>query len=227
MQMQETPQQVMLEPQQPAEYCVIWMHGLGADGYDFIAVAQHMARQMDCSKVRFIFPHATIQPVTMAAGESMRSWYDILSASPRRVVDPAQLLTSVKRIQALIQEQVDSGIDSRHIALVGFSQGGAVAYETASMSQLPLAALAALSTYIPLGHSHDPFNMTAANNQLPIFIGHGNRDGVVPAQLGEEAMKRLSGHGSQPQWHSYPMQHEVCVAEINDLCDFLQHAWQA
>ncbi len=222
MQMQETQDQVILEPQHAATHCIIWMHGLGADGYDFIAVAQHMARQMDLSSTRFLFPHAPVQPVTFAAGESMRSWYDILAANPRRLVEPNSLNHSVERISNLIQQQVADGVPSQNIFLVGFSQGGAVAWQTASEIGQPLGGMAALSTYMPLGQADEPMVFQPANQALAVFIGHGSRDGVVPISLGEEAKARMSQHGSVPQWHSYPMQHEVCVAEINDLCAFLQ-----
>jgi len=227
MQMQETQDQVILEPQNPATHCIIWMHGLGADGYDFVAVAQHMARQMDLSGTRFIFPHAAVQPVTMNGGAPMRSWYDILGATPRRIVDAQQLQASVDRITALIQSQQADGIPSSNIALVGFSQGGAIAWQTASVSEQPLAAVAALSTYIPLGSADEQLMFLPANEKLAVFIGHGSRDGVVPMQLGEESLKRLAQHGSIPEWHSYPMQHEVCVAEINDLCAFLSRQFTA
>ncbi|MDP2504911.1 alpha/beta hydrolase [Oceanobacter sp. 3_MG-2023] len=222
MNMTETPEQVVLEPSSgKASACLIWLHGLGADGYDFVPVVQHMGSLMDTSQLRCIFPHAPKRPVTMANGTSMRSWYDILAMTPKRTIDPDQLADSVNRMYRLIQQQIDSGIPSWNIFITGFSQGGAVAYQTASSFGQTLGGLIALSTYVPDGSRVNPFKLHPANCQLQVMIAHGTVDPVVPISLATTALEQLRQHGLQPLWFSYPMQHEVSHPEIADVCRFL------
>ncbi|MFK4753803.1 alpha/beta hydrolase [Oceanobacter antarcticus] len=222
MKMTETPEQVVLEPSaDPASACLIWLHGLGADGYDFVPVVQHMASLIDTSQLRCIFPHAPKRPVTMADGAAMRSWYDIMAMAPKRTIDPDQLADSVNRLYQLIQQQIDMGIPSWKIVLAGFSQGGAVAYQAATSFGQPLGGLIALSTYIPDGTRVNPFKVHPANSQLPVMVAHGTVDPVVPISLAMVALEQLRHNGLQPLWRSYPMKHEVSYPEIEDVSRFL------
>lgn len=222
MALTETPDRIRIEPALPATCCIIWLHGLGADGYDFVSIEPYLNDRLNCRSVRYIFPHAPVRPVTLAGGDSMRSWYDILAITPKRTIDPDQLAASVNRVYALITEQIAAGIPSHRIILAGFSQGGAVAYQAASSFDRPLGALLALSTYVPDASTLNPFTVTPANRQLPVFIGHGSYDNVVPVSLAMESRLLLESHNLQPQWHTYAMQHEVSRLEVDDIALFLQ-----
>ncbi len=202
--------------------CVIWLHGLGADGHDFEPIVPELDLPQG-SAIRFIFPHAPKIPVTINGGLPMPAWYDILAMSLEREVDEVQLRASAMAVQALIDQQLARGIDSRRIVLAGFSQGGAVAYEAALSYHQPLAGLIAMSTYLATADSlqrHD------ANQYLPVQILHGSRDGVVPELLGERACQTLQQWGLVPEFHSYPMEHSVCAAEIADISRFLRRCLQ-
>ncbi|MCD8524012.1 MAG: dienelactone hydrolase family protein [Saccharospirillaceae bacterium] len=213
-QRQDFSDRIVLEPSMPADSCMIWLHGLGASGDDFVPVQPHvlhaLARVTDKPPVlRALFPHAPLQAVTMNGGMVMPSWYDLLVTSPRRQIDGQQLSDSVRRIHALIEQQMAAGIDSRRILLAGFSQGGSVAYEAAFSCPHPLAGLMALSTYIAR-----PLQINAANQHLPVLIAHGDDDAVVSPTLAQEACQWLSAQGITAESHRYPMAHEVCAEEI-------------
>lgn len=218
----EQPDLITVEPDQPATACIIWLHGLGADGYDFVSITPYLNERLGHQGIRYLFPHAPQRPVTIADGQSMRSWYDIMAMSPKRTIDPDQLADSVNRVYQLIESQMAAGIDSRKIVIAGFSQGGAVAYQAASSCVHPLGALLALSTYVPDASVVNPFCVSTANQQLPVFIGHGQYDNVVPISLAQEAMDQLQSHGLQPHWATYPIQHEVARLEVDDIARFLQ-----
>ena len=150
-QRQNFPDRIVLEPSMPADSCIIWLHGLGASGDDFVPLLPHLLQTLNTAQppvLRTVYPHAAQQPVTINGGMVMPSWYDLLATSPRRQIDGQQLAVSVQRIHTLIDQQIAAGIDSRRILLAGFSQGGAVAYEAAFSYPQPLAGLMALSTYI-------------------------------------------------------------------------------
>ena len=211
-QRQNFPDRIVLEPSMPADSCIIWLHGLGASGDDFVPVLPHLLQALNTAQppvLRAVYPHAAQQPVTINGGMVMPSWYDLLATSPRRNIDSQQLAVSVQRIHTLIDQQIAAGIDSRRILLAGFSQGGAVAYEAAFSYPQPLAGLMALSTYIAR-----PLQINAANQHLPVLIAHGDYDGVVSPELGEEACQWLSAQGITPESHRYPLAHEVCLEEI-------------
>lgn len=216
----ETPEHVTLEPEFPANACLIWLHGLGADGYDFVSLMPHIGKRTDIRSLRCIFPHAPIRPVTMSGGMEMRSWYDIFAMTPKRQVSEPQLLASVARVQALIQQQLDAGISSERILLAGFSQGGAIAYQTAADCPYPLGGLICLSTYIA-ELPGKPFRFQPANQRLSIMIGHGTRDAVVPIMMAESARQTLEHMDFTPDWQSYPIQHEVCFEEADDIAAFI------
>lgn len=198
---------------------VIWLHGLGADGHDFVPVVPEL-QLPEGSAVRFIFPHAPRIPVTINGGYVMPAWYDILAMSLEREVDTVQLRASAQAVQALIEREIARGIDSRRIVLAGFSQGGAVAYEAALSCDQPLAGLIAMSTYLATA---DSLVCAEANKYLPIQVLHGSRDAVVPELLGRQACQQLQQLGFVPEYHVYPMEHSVCAAELADISRFLQH----
>lgn len=217
-QRQNFPDRIVLEPSTPADSCIIWLHGLGASGDDFVPVLPHLLQALNTTQppvLRAIYPHAPQQPVTINGGMVMPSWYDLLATSPRRQIDGQQLSDSVQRIHTLIDQQIAAGIDSRRILLAGFSQGGAVAYETAFSYPQPLAGLMALSTYIAR-----PLQINAANQHLPVLIAHGDYDAVVSPELGEEASLLLAQSDINAESHRYPMAHEVCLQEIEDCGRF-------
>ncbi|MGB1090809.1 MAG: alpha/beta hydrolase [Oceanobacter sp.] len=220
--MHEEADQVVMEPDQPADSCLIWLHGLGADGYDFVSLEPYLRSKLGGLDIRCIFPHAPIRPVTFADGAEMRSWYNILEATPKRVIDPVQMLDSVHRIQSLIHTQMASGIPAHRIILAGFSQGGAVAFLTALKEQPGLAGLIALSTYLPEGQGLTPLDAGNMNHSLAVFMGHGSRDNVVPVSLAMDAKEKLERLGLTPEWHSYLMQHEVCYQEVDDIAAFIR-----
>lgn len=212
MKLIENDQQVMLEPEAPAQAVVIWMHGLGADGHDFVPVVPHLQLPSDLA-VRFIFPQAPVQPVTVNNGWPMRAWYDILAMGASREINEQTLADSVQRIGKLVDEQIAAGIAPERILLVGFSQGGAVAYETGLSHQRTLAGVAALSTYLAV----DPQPGLQRTADFPLWIAHGTGDDVVPLSLGEQARERLTGLGFTPVWQTWPMAHEVVLEQIQAL----------
>lgn len=196
-------------------FSVIWLHGLGADGHDFEPIVPEL-NLPPASSVRFIFPHAPEQAVTINGGMVMRSWYDILSMEIARQVDEAGIDQSAELVKKLIAQELDRGISSDHILLAGFSQGGAIALHAGLQYDKPLLGILALSTYLPL-----PGRILAgantANQSIPIFMGHGTHDPVVPMQLGRQSCDHLIEQGYSVEWHSYPMQHSVNMEEIRDV----------
>lgn len=205
------------EPDSQADSCIIWLHGLGADGYDFAPLTPVLRQSCDLPGLRAIYPHAPQLPVTINGGVNMPAWYDILAASPRRTINSQQFNLAVDAIQRLVQQQVDAGIPAERIIVAGFSQGGAVAYQAALGCQHPLGGLICLSTYIATDLSIQP-----ANQQLPVFLAHGTQDMVVPVMLGQEACETLQQQGLTPEWRSYPIQHEVCDAELEEIAAFIR-----
>lgn len=206
---------VTVEPAAPAQACVIWLHGLGADGFDFQPVVPYLKIPNELA-VRFLFPHAEVMPVTINGGMPMRAWYDILEMNIERKVDKASLFKSSQRIAALIDQQVAEGIPADKIILAGFSQGGAVAYQTALTYAEPLAGLISLSTYMAT-QDEIKTDRSAANQQLPVWIAHGTVDDVVPMQLGEQAYQALNELNYNVEWHTYPMGHEVAIEELEAI----------
>lgn len=200
-----------------ADAAVIWLHGLGANGHDFEPIAPELGLPESLA-IRFVFPHAPEIPVTINGGYVMPAWYDILEMDIDRKIDQAQILESAARIRALIEHEEERGVPSERIILAGFSQGGAVAYETALSFEKPLAGLLAMSTYFATAETvqwHD------ANKALPIMVMHGEQDPVVPVQLGERALGVLTRHGFRPEWKSYAMEHQVCYPQITDIGHWL------
>lgn len=198
---------------------IVWMHGLGANGNDFVPVVPELGLSEDYG-IRFVFPHAPEIPVTINNGFVMPAWYDITALNAERSINAGQLQNSVRRIQDLVQREIDRGIDSSRIILAGFSQGGAVAYEAALSFGSPLAGIIALSTYMPTAETLKP--QPVHKNDLPILVCHGQNDPVVPEALGLKAVDALRAMGFEPDYRNYPMEHAVCMPEITDIGAFIR-----
>ncbi|HWA38821.1 MAG TPA: alpha/beta fold hydrolase [Burkholderiales bacterium] len=197
---------------------VIWLHGLGADGHDFEPIVPELGLPA-APPVRFVFPHAPIRPVTLNQGMRMRAWYDIyrLGGGPE---DEAGIRASEGFLRELIRRENARGIEARKIVIAGFSQGGAIALQTALRHPERLAGILALSTYLPLA----PFlekEASRENRDLPVFMAHGAYDDIIPIQRAEDSRRALEKLGYPVQWHSYPMPHSVCPQEIADIAAFL------
>lgn len=206
---------------------VIWMHGLGADGNDFVPVVQELELS-GAPHIRFIFPHAPMQPVSINNGYVMRAWYDVkwgdLEGQSKQA-DEQGLRSSQAAIGQLIAREISRGIKPQSIVLAGFSQGGAVALQAGLRFPQRLAGVMALSTYLPLGESFAQ-EATAENHKTPVFMAHGTQDGVVPYQMGARSRDVLAQAGYDVEWHEYPMQHSVCLEEIRDLGAWLKRVTQ-
>jgi phospholipase/carboxylesterase len=200
---------------------VIWMHGLGADGNDFVPVVKELGLPESLA-LRFIFPHAPMRAVTINAGYVMRAWYDIVEiSSTERKVDESGIRESQRAIDAFIAREVTRGVAANRIVLAGFSQGGAIALQTALRHEQGLAGVLALSTYLPLASSLEA-EASHANRAIPIFMAHGEQDTVIPISIAENSFKELGRHGYQVEWHEYPMPHSVSMEEIADIGTWLK-----
>ena len=200
---------------------IIWMHGLGADGNDFVPVVKELGLP-DNLPLRFIFPHAPMRPVTINAGNVMRAWYDIIEiSSNERKVDEAGIRESQRAIEALIEREISRGIPANKIVLAGFSQGGAIALQTGLRHAQALAGILALSTYLPLASSLEA-EASSANRNIPIFMAHGEQDTVIPISIAENSFKELGRLGYKTDWHEYPMPHSVSMEEIENIGAWLR-----
>ena len=206
------------EPALPANAAVIWLHGLGADGNDFVPIIPEL-KLPDTMAVRFVFPNAPSIPITINGGYVMPAWYDITAIDVERKVDTEQLVASAEQVRLLVDREIDRGIASERIVLAGFSQGGAVAYQTALTHMYPLAGLLCLSTYFATADTITP---NRANAQIPIRVCHGTHDPMVAVQLGKAACQRLTAMGYTVDYSEYPMEHAVCPDEIADISRWLQ-----
>jgi len=196
---------------------VIWLHGLGANGHDFIPVVE----QLQLPNIRYILPHAPQQPVSINSGYVMPAWYDLFGLEIDSPQDEAGIRATQQSIEALIAQERQRGIAAERIILAGFSQGGAIALHTALRYPQRLAGVLALSTYLPL----KPLLKTeksVANAGLPIFIGHGTLDTVISLEVCQISASLLDQHGYTVEWHQYAMAHSVCMEEIDDIRDFLK-----
>lgn len=201
------------------EASIIWMHGLGADGNDFVPIVERFESLH--TKVRFVFPHAPIRSVTVNAGMRMRAWYDIATLEISRNEDAEGIHSSAQLIDLLIKREQDLGVASNRIILAGFSQGGAMALHAGLRYPEPLAGLIALSSYLPvpstlLKQRHP------ANQNTPIFMAHGLFDTVVPIMLAQMSKEQLTELDYTIDWFTYPMAHAVLPEEIDDIYHFLE-----
>lgn len=198
---------------------VIWLHGLGADGWDFVPIVRELALPEEL-ELRFIFPHAPVRPVTINNGYAMRAWYDIAMADIGRLPDEAGIRQSQAQVEAFVAREKSRGIAAGRIVLAGFSQGGAVALHTGLRHTEPLAGILALSTYLPLGETLER-ESADANDRVPVFMAHGTEDPVVPLALAESSRAALAARGLAPEWHTYPMPHSVCTEEVAAISQWL------
>lgn len=196
---------------------VIWLHGLGADGYDFEPIVQ----KLNLPNVRFILPHAPEMAVTRNNGYIMPAWYDLYGLTGSSKEDEAGIKTSQNYINALIQKEIEKGIPSSRIVLAGFSQGGAIALHTALRYPQTLGAVLALSTYLPL-KSTLAAEAHPANAATPIFMAHGIFDEVISLEMCKISLNLLQNSQFPVTWREYNMAHSVCAEEIVDIRDFLQ-----
>jgi phospholipase/carboxylesterase len=216
----ESEESVVLEPSTTADAAVIWLHGLGADGYDFVPIVQEL-RLPATMAVRFIFPHAAPRPVTINNGFVMRAWYDITSLGPDRKEDDVGIRESATVVNQYVQQQNARGVESKRIVIAGFSQGGAIALQAGLRYPERIAGIMALSTYLPLRDAVAA-EATQVNRDVPILMCHGLRDDIVPAALGKASRDALTSLGYQVEWQSYPMEHQVCMEEVLDISKWLQ-----
>ena len=201
---------------------VIWLHGLGADGNDFVPIVQELNLE-GCPAIRFIFPSAPVIPVTINGGYQMPAWYDILGADLIAREDSKGIRTSARQIEKLIEKEEDRGIASTNIILAGFSQGCAMVLHTGLRYPKKLGGLVALSGYLPLASSLGAERSTV-NATIPIFMAHGLMDSVVPISRAEVSRQKLISLGYSVDWHTYPMPHSVHPEEIRAIGMFLQSA---
>jgi len=218
--LQESADAVVLAPATPASASVIWLHGLGADGNDFVPIVPEL-KLPAAPGIRFVFPHAPVRPVTLNMGMHMRAWYDIKTLTAEGRVDEAGLRDSVGRLGGLIAAERALGIASQRIVIAGFSQGAALALHGALRHPEPLGGILALSCYLPL-QAVIASELAEANRQTPILMCHGQYDPVLPLALGVAACNWLRTTGYRVEWKEYPMQHQVCGPEIQDIAAWLR-----
>lgn len=217
MKLVESDIAVTIEPSGTVRASVIWLHGLGADGYDFVPIVGELGLPADAG-IRFVFPHAPVRPVTLNAGMPMRAWYDIVSLDRAGKVDEKGIRESEARMRSLIAEQ---GVEPSKIVLAGFSQGGAIALHTALRLPDRLASVLALSTYLPMADTLER-EASEANRKTPILMCHGQYDAILTLEIGQTSRDRLVALGQRVEWHEYPMAHEVCAEEIARIGSWLR-----
>lgn len=216
----QSAQSVVLDPPSPPDAAVIWLHGLGADGFDFVPIVEEL-RLPPTLAVRFVFPHARQRPVTINGGFVMRAWYDITGFGPGSTEDEAGIRESADVVRGYMEQENARGIGSERIVIAGFSQGGAIAFQAALRHPQRLAGVMALSTYLPLRQSLAT-EAAPANRDVPILMCHGLRDQMVPATLGQASRDLLQSLGYKVEWQAYPMEHQVCMEEVLDISKWLQ-----
>ena len=193
---------------------VLWMHGLGADGYDFVDIVPALG--LRDTPVRFLFPHAPVRPVTINRGMVMRAWYDVSDDRGVRREDEAGVRESQARLEALIAREEKRGVPAERLVLAGFSQGGAMALHTALRHGEKLAGVMALSCFLPLAHLVAG-EASPANRTTPFFMAHGIHDPLIPLARAVSARDTLAGLGYRIEWHEYPIPHSVSDAEVMDI----------
>jgi phospholipase/carboxylesterase len=218
--MSDLLQNIEIETAPNPTAAIIWLHGLGADGNDFVP----LVRELDLKGlpgIRFVFPHAKTIPVTINGGYVMRAWYDITGAELTRREDESGLRDSQRDVEALIAREKARGIPASKIVLAGFSQGCAMTLQTGLRHPEKLAGMLCLSGYLPL-HEKVPHERTEESIDTPIFMAHGRQDHVVPYLRGEQSRDILKDLGYTIDWHAYPMQHSLCFEEVQDISAWLK-----
>jgi len=216
--MTELLEAIELETGKNPTTSVIWLHGLGADGHDFEAIVPEL--DLPAIPIRFVFPHAPMQAVTINAGMVMRAWYDVSDAAIRRE-DEAGVRASQARLEALIAREKERGTSANRVLLAGFSQGGAIALHAGLRYRERLAGIMALSCYLPVADKLAA-EAHAANRDVPVFMAHGTQDPVVAISHASESRDLLEREGYIVEWHEYPMPHSVCPEEIRDISAWLR-----
>lgn len=210
---------IILEPDNEANACIIWLHGLGADGNDFA----FMPEDLDLAdiNIRFIFPHAPFRPVTINGGMMTRAWYDIFSIESDMKEDEEGILETQVWLEALIKEQIDNNIPASKVMLIGFSQGGGAAIHTGLRYQQKLGGILGLSTYLPLRHNLAA-EMSSSQKQTPVMMMHGVLDQVVKHQFGRLSYDFMKEQCVNIEWREYPMEHTLCNAQLSDISQFIR-----
>ncbi len=211
----ESDDQILAEPAVDPIGAVIWLHGLGADGHDFVPVIEELNIP---DGLRFVFPHADVRPVTINGGAEMRAWYDIDMSAP--LAGTEDIRESAQRLDRLVQTQLHAGLEAHQIVVAGFSQGGVIALQHGLRSNRQLGGVMALSTYV-----HDPEHLideiTLDSLDAPIFMAHGIADPMIPITRAITSREALLGLNYQVEWHEYQMGHQVCIEELHDISSWL------
>ncbi len=216
--MAEQLQTIEIETRPKPSHSVIWLHGLGADGNDFVPIVQELS--LPPLGIRFVFPHAPMRPVTINGGFVMRAWYDIAYQDLALKEDETGLRQSQKSIEELIAREESRGVPANRIVIAGFSQGGVISLQTGLRQPKRLGGIMSLSAYLPLA-AKVTNERNAANNDVPIFLGHGIADNIVPLPLGVASRDQLIKLGYGVDWHQYPMMHSVCAEELENISAWL------
>jgi phospholipase/carboxylesterase len=212
---------IQLETGRDPERSVIWLHGLGADGRDFVPIVSEL--DLPAAPIRFVFPHAPVQAVTINNGMRMRAWYDIVADDLARREDERGVRASQGLVEALIARERERGIRPERIVLAGFSQGGAISLQTGLRHPERLAGIMALSTYVPIAATLEA-ERNRANADVPIFMGHGTQDPIIPLAHARRSKELLERLGYPVEWHEYVMPHSVSPHEIRDIGVWLRRA---
>ena len=210
---------IELETGSRPDAAVIWLHGLGADGRDFVPIVGELS--LPAAPIRFVFPHAPVQPVTINNGMSMRAWYDIVADDLARREDERGVRTSQGLVEALIARERERGVPAARIVLAGFSQGGAISLQTGLRHAERLAGIMALSTYVPIASALEA-ERNAANRDVPIFMAHGTQDPIIPLAHARRSRELLERLGYPVEWHEYAMPHSVSPQELHDIGAWLR-----
>ncbi|MGE5794401.1 MAG: alpha/beta hydrolase [Bacteroidota bacterium] len=212
---------IQLETGRDPAASVIWLHGLGADGRDFVPIVGEL--DLPAAPIRFVFPHAPVQPVTINNGMRMRAWYDIVADDLARREDERGVRASQGLVEALVARERERGIPAARIVLAGFSQGGAIALQTGLRQAERLAGIMALSTYVPIAATLEA-ERNPANADVPIFMAHGTQDPIIPLAHARRSRELLERLGYPVEWHEYVMPHSVSPHEIQDIGAWLHRA---
>lgn len=212
-----TLETVIISPTLPVKNTIIWLHGLGADGHDFVDIVPELKLPEELA-VRFVFPHAPVRPVSLNGGLPMRAWFDIYGLSDESHIDQVGLAESEQSLQELIHQEHSLGVPLENIILAGFSQGGALALRTGLHYPRRLGGILSLSAFLP-GRSLSKARQPA---DIPICMAHGTQDPVIVLGLAEASRDLLQARGYPVTWHSYPMAHCVCEAELRDISKWIQ-----
>ncbi len=215
---------ITIETADNPDAAIIWLHGLGADGNDFVPIIEQLQLPSELA-IRFIFPHAQERPISLNQGYQMRGWYDIYSLTLGGPEDAAGITATSQTITDLCQQQQSQGIPSQRIILAGFSQGGAIALYSGLRYPQPLAGIMALSTYLCLADSL-PEELGPYATSTPVFMAHGRQDDVLAYEIGRRSRDKLLGHDIKVEWHAYDMAHSVSMPEIADIRSWILRCLQ-